>query len=505
MTSTSTAWRELETHRYALAGRRRPTCGRGGTTSRARWRRTCSARSARSAAISSSRESSRATAPATSSGSRASRRVWRASCAGRAGGRNVVVDVAGREVEVLDEVARGPGRQGRAGPRPRPAAGGRGRIPATCPEGEPAPDGRRGGARRPDRRRAGDGLAAVLRPERLRRRDRRRDLEVRSPATSGSRSRTARSRTTIRPDPPTRPILAAALLAAGVVTPRPASSAPAHFWYGRRSYRCWKRGGHGSVDLHQAMQAILRRLLLHQRRQARHRSPGVLREVPRPRTSRPASGSPTRRQGLIPSTAWKKQRFGVPWYPGETVSASIGQGYDPRTPRSSSRSPTRRSPTEGRCSSLGWCCASRLGTGRWSRSSRPRSGARPRSRPSTSPLVRRGMAAVVEEPGGTGSRARVPGVRVGWQDGHGPGGSPRTDHGDAGEGDPDPLPRPRVVRGLRPGRRAGDRGGGLHRARAPRRHCGGPVAQRIMARYFEKKLAIAQGAAVSGSEPGSGG
>ena len=36
--------------------------------------------------------------------------------------------------------------------------------------------------------------------------------------------------------------------------------------------------------------------------------------------------------GLVPSSEWKQRRFGERWYPGETVSASIGQGYNLYTP-----------------------------------------------------------------------------------------------------------------------------------------------------------------------------
>jgi penicillin-binding protein 2 len=36
--------------------------------------------------------------------------------------------------------------------------------------------------------------------------------------------------------------------------------------------------------------------------------------------------------GLVPSSAWKKKRFGQPWYEGETPSVSIGQGYNLATP-----------------------------------------------------------------------------------------------------------------------------------------------------------------------------
>ena len=33
------------------------------------------------------------------------------------------------------------------------------------------------------------------------------------------------------------------------------------------------------------------------------------------------------RAGILPSTRWKRAAMGQPWYPGETISAGIGQGY----------------------------------------------------------------------------------------------------------------------------------------------------------------------------------
>ena len=36
--------------------------------------------------------------------------------------------------------------------------------------------------------------------------------------------------------------------------------------------------------------------------------------------------------GLVPDKAWKKERFGEPWYPGETLSVAIGQGAVLATP-----------------------------------------------------------------------------------------------------------------------------------------------------------------------------
>ena len=43
---------------------------------------------------------------------------------------------------------------------------------------------------------------------------------------------------------------------------------------------------------------------------------------------------PHEARGLVPSRAWKRERFGDPWYPGETISVAIGQGAVSVTPLS---------------------------------------------------------------------------------------------------------------------------------------------------------------------------
>ncbi len=35
---------------------------------------------------------------------------------------------------------------------------------------------------------------------------------------------------------------------------------------------------------------------------------------------------PSEKNGLVPSSEWKKKTYGQPWYEGETLSVSIGQG-----------------------------------------------------------------------------------------------------------------------------------------------------------------------------------
>ena len=41
---------------------------------------------------------------------------------------------------------------------------------------------------------------------------------------------------------------------------------------------------------------------------------------------------PNEQDSLVPSTEWKRQRTGEKWYPGETISVSIGQGQVSVTP-----------------------------------------------------------------------------------------------------------------------------------------------------------------------------
>ena len=41
---------------------------------------------------------------------------------------------------------------------------------------------------------------------------------------------------------------------------------------------------------------------------------------------------PHEKSGIVPSSSWKKKKFGVPWYSGETLSFAVGQGYLNVTP-----------------------------------------------------------------------------------------------------------------------------------------------------------------------------
>jgi penicillin-binding protein 2 len=98
-----------------------------------------------------------------------------------------------------------------------------------------------------------------------------------------------------------------------------------------RDYRCWKKEGHGRVDVRRALAEscdvffyrVGQRLGVDRLAwYAKSFGLGARTGVPLDQESR----------GLIPSSTWKKKRFGVPWQDGETLSISIGQGYVLATP-----------------------------------------------------------------------------------------------------------------------------------------------------------------------------
>ncbi len=100
-------------------------------------------------------------------------------------------------------------------------------------------------------------------------------------------------------------------------------------WYSLKGsthrYRDWKREGHGHVDM---VNAIAQSCDVYFYVLARDMG---IDEIHRTLTGF-GFGAPTgidiggEASGLIPSTRWKREALGEPWYPGETLIAGIGQG-----------------------------------------------------------------------------------------------------------------------------------------------------------------------------------
>ena len=106
---------------------------------------------------------------------------------------------------------------------------------------------------------------------------------------------------------------------------------PGHMAFGDRVFRCWRKGGHGDVDIYKAL-AQSCDVYFYQAGLA----VGVDKLAEYARAC--GLGSPTgirldnEAKGLIPTSRWKKQRLGRTWQKGETLNVAIGQGYNLSTP-----------------------------------------------------------------------------------------------------------------------------------------------------------------------------
>jgi penicillin-binding protein 2 len=126
-------------------------------------------------------------------------------------------------------------------------------------------------------------------------------------------------------------ITALAGLEEGVIDASTEFFCPGHHRFGNRIYRCWKRSGHGKVDIVKA---------LAQSCDVYFYQVGQLLGVDRLAWYAKASGLGAHTginlgkegRGLIPTAAWKKKRTGVAWQRGETLSIAIGQGFNLATP-----------------------------------------------------------------------------------------------------------------------------------------------------------------------------
>src|SRR6185295_4217621 len=169
------------------------------------------------------------------------------------------------------------------------------------------------------RRRARLHQPPRLRPQRVRRRHRPLDLLV-----AGQQS----------PEAAAEPRAAGALLAGleeGVITPGfTVHCAGGANFYGRR-FACWKKGGHGAVNLKSAIE---------QSCDVYFYTVGNMLGVDKINKWATLLGLgvksnidlPNELVGLVPSTQWKQEKMHEKWYAGETISVSIGQGQVSVTP-----------------------------------------------------------------------------------------------------------------------------------------------------------------------------
>ena len=120
-------------------------------------------------------------------------------------------------------------------------------------------------------------------------------------------------------------VLALAGLQEGLVVPGDRVRCTGVASHYNHSFRCWKRGGHGSVDLADALRQSCDVYFYELGKEL-----GIDRIAAYSR--RLGLGEPTgidlegERAGLVPGREWSQRVRGHAWYPGETISVAIGQG-----------------------------------------------------------------------------------------------------------------------------------------------------------------------------------
>ncbi|HKW55611.1 MAG TPA: penicillin-binding protein 2 [Stellaceae bacterium] len=211
-----------------------------------------------------------------------------------------------------------------------------------------------------------------------------------------------------------KPMVALAALEAQVMTPETTVFCPGHFELGNTTFHCWKKAGHGSMDLHNGIKHSCDVYFFEMaKRLGIDRIAGMAKRF--------GLGSalgidiPGEKPGLMPTSDWKLGATGVKWQQGETISAGIGQSYVTATPLQLAT------------------MAARLVTGRAVVPKLLREAglmtAEGRGKPADFPavkvsqhdlrLVLDGMNAVVNEQGGTAYAARItePGMQMGGKSG----------------------------------------------------------------------------------------
>lgn len=126
-------------------------------------------------------------------------------------------------------------------------------------------------------------------------------------------------------------MVALAALEAGVATSRYTVFCPGHMDLGDHRFHCWKKGGHGAVDMVGAIRHSCDTYFYDlARRVGIDRIAEICNRFGLGRTQ--ALDLPGERPGLIPSREWKQASLGTSWQQGETLVAAIGQGYVLATP-----------------------------------------------------------------------------------------------------------------------------------------------------------------------------
>ncbi|MDR3423810.1 MAG: penicillin-binding protein 2 [Alphaproteobacteria bacterium] len=196
-----------------------------------------------------------------------------------------------------------------------------------------------------------------------------------------------------------KPVVAMAGLEADIVDPKARVFCPGYYEFGGHIFHCWKKGGHGHVNMTEALAGScdtyfydLGHRVGIDKIQAMAQRFGMGQKL--------GIDLPHERSGFIPSRAWKETARHQPWEQGETLIAAIGQGYV-------LTSPLQLAVMAARIANNGRAVkphvAQKIGSRPVAPESWPSMGFDPRHLE----IVRQGMFDVVNSPSGTAYAARI--------------------------------------------------------------------------------------------------
>lgn len=197
-----------------------------------------------------------------------------------------------------------------------------------------------------------------------------------------------------------KPVVALAGLETGAIDENFRVHCPGGATFYGRYFKCWVKQGHGVVDLHKGL--VQSCDVFFYNVGSRVGIEDIARYAEMVGFGRKTGiDLPHEAEGVVPSPEWKMRMFRQKWYAGETISVAIGQGALTVTPLQ-----------------VAYAIGGLAMGGVWYRPhlvKRPGPPEPPRVgklNPENAAKVVYGLYGVVNEPGGTGARARLPGISV---------------------------------------------------------------------------------------------
>ena len=121
-------------------------------------------------------------------------------------------------------------------------------------------------------------------------------------------------------------VTALAAIKEGIIDVNTTVRCPGHLEVGGRRFHCWKRAGHGAVNLEKSLAEscdvyyydIAQKVGIDKiAEMGRILGLGIRHDIPMSAIA----------EGIMPNRAWKRERHNADWRIGDTINASIGQGY----------------------------------------------------------------------------------------------------------------------------------------------------------------------------------